>query len=526
MKIASWNIRGIGAEAKKVTVKKLIREERIDMLGLVETKHSALSPWIISKFWGHQNVGWTHAPAEEGSGGILHERLVLWNTLRAFTQHLTVPLLIMGDFNEVVKMEERKNATHVTASMKELRALIQDLQLLDLDINQQFTWMRENAASRIDRIMVSHEFVEKFQNLKVFCKDRMLSDHFPLVLTSSMSQWGPSPFRTLDGWLEEPKFLDVFRKEWVQLAQLTFAQKLKAMKKSLKKWNREVFGFIDTKISFFQDELSKLDSKEQQLGLQEIDFFRRKALQSQLWLWLTQKERYWKQMSRCKFLKKDDRNTRYFHLVATMRRKKKMIESIVVNGVEYTDHGKIKKAIMNHFKNHFAKKNISNFNISDLGLSVLTEEQKQNLIEAVSMEEIEEALASCAPTKAPGYDGFNFKCIKHVWPIIAEDFSKCILNFFDTGQLPASVNMTWVTLIPKKKEARDILDFRPISMVGCIYKVIAKILSSRLRMVIADLVGEAQTAFISGRQILDGALIANKLVSWMKKGRKEGYSLS
>ena len=42
---------------------------------------------------------------------------------------------------------------------------------------------------------------------------------------------------------------------------------------------------------------------------------------------------------------------------------------------------------------------------------------------------------------------------------------------------------------------------------------------------IADLVGEAQTAFISGRQILDGALIMNELVSWMKKGRKEGVLL-
>ena len=152
--------------------------------------------------------------------------------------------------------------------------------------------MRKNATSRLHRIMVSHEFVERFQNLRVSCRERMLSDHFPLVLASSMTRWGPSPFRTLDGWLDEPKFLDVFKKEWVQLAQLTFAQKIKAMKKPLKKWNREVFGFIDTKISFFQEELSKLDIKEQQPGLQEIDSLRTKALQSQMWLWLARKERY------------------------------------------------------------------------------------------------------------------------------------------------------------------------------------------------------------------------------------------
>ena len=75
-----------------------------------------------------------------------------------------------------------------------------------------------------------------------------------------------------------------------------------------------------------------------------------------------------------------------------------MIEKIVVNGVEYTDHRSIRKAIVAHFKNQYAKKNLSSFDISELGLPVLKEEQRQSLIEAVSVEEIEEAIASCAPT--------------------------------------------------------------------------------------------------------------------------------
>jgi len=297
------------------------------------------------------------------------------------------------------------------------------------------------------------------------------------------------------------------------------------MKKPLKKWNKEIFGHIDTKIRSLQQEISKLDHVDQQLGLDETDSIRRKALQTQLWLWLTRKERYWKQMSRCKILKAGDRNTRYFHLLATIRRRKNLIERIEVNGLEYTNQGQIKRAIVNHFKQQYAQQNSQSFNINNLGLSVLTVQQNQHLIEAISAEEVEAALANCASTKAPGYDGFNFKCIKHVWPIIGNDFTRCVLNFFNSGQLPKSINMTWVTLIPKKKDARDILDFRPISMVGCIYKVIAKILSIRIKTVMADLVGEAQTAFISGRQILDGALIANEIVSWLKKGNKEGVLL-
>jgi len=163
--------------------------------------------------------------------------------------------------------------------------------------------------------------------------------------------------------------------------------------------------------------------------------------------------------------------------------------------------------------------------IRNIGLAVLTEDQRQGLIEKVTVEEIKEALVCCDPSKAPGYDGFNIKYIKHIWPIIGEDFNRCILRFFDTGKFPKAINMTWVTLIPKKEGALELLDFQPISMVGSIYKVIAKILSRRTKRVISDLVGETQTTFVAGRQILDGALIANETANWLKKKKKEGVLL-
>ena len=144
------------------------------------------------------------------------DRLELWNTLRDFRQQLNSPLLLMGDFNEVVLIEERRSASQSTKGMAEFRDLIQDMQLFDMPINQRFTWMRDNAASRIDRMMVTREFLEKFQNMSVKCKERVLSDHFPLVFSTAEVSWGPSPFRTLDVWLEEPKFLQIFQEEWIQ----------------------------------------------------------------------------------------------------------------------------------------------------------------------------------------------------------------------------------------------------------------------------------------------------------------------
>jgi len=63
------------------------------------------------------------------------ERLNVWNQLRALKENLEVPMLLMGDFNEVLRPEERRGATDITSGMMEFRQCVQDLQLVDLDIN-------------------------------------------------------------------------------------------------------------------------------------------------------------------------------------------------------------------------------------------------------------------------------------------------------------------------------------------------------------------------------------------------------
>ena len=63
-------------------------------------------------------------------------------------------------------------------------------------------------------------------------------------------------------------------------------------------------------------------------------------------------------------------------------------------------------------------------------------------------------------------------------------------------------------------------DYRPISLIGCIYKIVAKILANRLEKVLPLIIDERQSAFIEGRHLLHSAVIANEVVDEAKKGQK------
>ena len=134
-------------------------------------------------------------------------------------------------------------------------------------------------------------------------------------------------------------------------------------------------------------------------------------------------------------------------------------------------------------------------------------------------------MASCDASKAPGPDGFNFTFIKNSWEIIKSDVYELVNDFWEISRLPKGCNTAFIALIPKSKTPLKFSYYRPISMVGCLYKIIAKLLVRRLQRVIDSLIGSHQTSFIKGRQILDGALIASEVVASCKRNKSQAALL-
>ncbi|GJR60381.1 retrovirus-related pol polyprotein from transposon TNT 1-94 [Tanacetum coccineum] len=82
-------------------------------------------------------------------------------------------------------------------------------------------------------------------------------------------------------------------------------------------------------------------------------------------------------------------------------------------------------------------------------------------------------------------------------------------------------NSSFIALVPKVSNDTLVTDFRPISLIGCQYKIIGKILANILSRVIGRCISPEQSAFIKGRNLLDGPLMLNEVMAWHRTRKKQ-----
>ena len=123
------------------------------------------------------------------------------------------------------------------------------------------------------------------------------------------------------------------------------------------------------------------------------------------------------------------------------------------------------------------------------------------------------------PNKAPGPDRLTSGFYKAAWGTVGSEVSTSIQQFFTSTFLPSTANATILTLVPKFPGASLITEFRSITCLNTVYKVISTILVSRLKPLLPTLILPMQTAFVSDRLLVENTILAGKLINGYHRSR-------
>nr|GEV53902.1 RNA-directed DNA polymerase, eukaryota [Tanacetum cinerariifolium] len=255
-----------------------------------ETKLVHLDLWLVRQVWGNTFFDFASSSARGRSGGILcirnklvyqkskvfccdnyvvvegvwlptntplmfvsvyapqslSEKRILWSSLLAITRRWDAAIILMGDFNEVGEQAERFGSVFHQRQADYFNDFISDAELVDIPLGgYSFTWTDKVASkmSKLDRFLVSESFLDVFHGAAAMVLEKFLPDHRPILLKEKVFDYGPSPFRFFNSWLDMEGFHELVVETWKNdgicefNGMVNFKKKLQNLKCVLRKWN-------------------------------------------------------------------------------------------------------------------------------------------------------------------------------------------------------------------------------------------------------------------------------------------------
>ncbi|KAF5459634.1 hypothetical protein F2P56_019568, partial [Juglans regia] len=157
-------------------------------------------------------------------------------------------------------------------------------------------------------------------------------------------------FKFENMWLKSEGFVERVKQWWISYQfngtpSFIFANKLKALKRDLKEWNKQSFGDIRENNNIKWLEIQELDRLQEVRPLSEEEQLQRTVLVADLERIILQEEMSWRQKSRALWLREGDRSTKFFHSIANSHRRNNNIEVLKIEGMECRDEEVIKEHV-------------------------------------------------------------------------------------------------------------------------------------------------------------------------------------
>ena len=274
---------------------------------------------------------------------------------------------------------------------------------------------------------------------------------------------------------------------------------MKALKADLKKWNETVFGHVNAQKQNLLAGLRELDGVADLRPLSDKEKGKRELLTTNLEKVILMDEICWRQKSRALWLKEGDKNSKFFHCLANSHRNTNTIGKLIINGASSTSQDEIRDHIVRFYETLYREDGYRRLYLDGIQFDAIFDEDALWLDRPFEENEIEIVVQGCNGDKAPGPDGFSLAFFQHCWSIVRNDIMAVCQEFHEHCQFERSLNATFVSLIPKKHRPNEIKDFRPISSVGGMCKIIGKLLASRLSTILGKIISPSQNAFVKGK---------------------------
>ncbi|GAU35032.1 hypothetical protein TSUD_103550 [Trifolium subterraneum] len=396
-------------------------------------------------------------------------RRAAWDLLRDLGNMSSIPWCVIGDFNDLLSQTDKKGIhPHPNGLCMGFRQAVSDCDLIDIPIEgHPFTWIKSRGTTHVME----------------------------------------------ESWLKEPDLEDVVVEGWGGRENLEVVDRMARCVNKLQRWGRKKRIRFKEEIDACVRRMNELrGNQDEEVSMQYQELSERHATL------LIQEEGYWKQRAKMYWLQERDMNTRFFHMSATVRSKKKKVTKLVVdNGTEAHTQEELCGVAKSYFDILFKPRDGDHDPVLNLIQPRVTDDDNFVLTAPITKVEIHQALFQMHPDKSPGPDGFNPTFYQRFWQQCSDDIFSAASTWLERGYFPTSLNDTNICLIPKCDNLTTMKDLRPISICNVLYKMISEVLANRLKCCLDKCVSQEQSAFVEGRSILDNALIATEVIHALKR---------